>query len=256
MRKQFVAVAEDVPGADWLARFRRGRNEADRWYHRPGVSPTPNEARAALAAHMPELLPHYDHVCGLVGDDPAAHIMLSHWRPPPTEHGCSQTVWLGEDGPALVRNYDFPIATVTGRFERTAWDGIAVIGSAQRPWGGLLDGMNAHGLVASLTAGGSAARGAGFAIILVLRYVLQTCRTVAEGIAAFRRIPIAQSQNVTLLDRSGAFATVFLGLDRTPAISRNPVCTNHQEIAPATGTSAQRFAALQMARNKAARSKT
>jgi predicted choloylglycine hydrolase len=37
------------------------------------------------------------------------------------------------------------------------------------------------------------------------------------------------SHNVTLLDRSGAYATVFLGPDRTPGVSRLLACTNHQE---------------------------
>lgn len=46
---------------------------------------------------------------------------------------------------------------------------------------------------------------------------------------ALSRIPIAQSQNVTLLDRSGSFATLFLGPDRAPAVTADQICTNHQE---------------------------
>jgi predicted choloylglycine hydrolase len=89
--------------------------------------------------------------------------------------------------------------------------------------------MNEDGLVASLTAGGSQAQGLGFSVILMLRYALETCRTVDEAIAALSRIPIALSQNMTLLDRSGAYATLFLGPDRAPGVSRVRVCTNHQE---------------------------
>ena len=179
---------------------------------------------------MPELLTSYDHVCALVGDDELAHQILSHYRPPPLLFGCTQAVWLGSDGPALIRNYDFPIQIVSDHFESTSWFGREVISKAQRPWGGCLDGMNAAGLVASATFGGSRAQGLGFSIILILRYVLETCRSVAEGIEALRRVPIALSQNVTLLDVSGAYATVFLGPDRIPAVSKVAVCTNHQEI--------------------------
>jgi predicted choloylglycine hydrolase len=119
---------------------------------------------------------------------------------------------------------------VSDRFELTAWSGHRVIAKTQRPWGGCLDGMNEDGLVASITDGGSRAQGLGFSVILLLRYVLETCSSVDQAIAALSRIPIALSQNVTLLDRTGQFTTVFLGPDREPAVSRIPACTNHQEV--------------------------
>src|SRR6266704_3221279 len=147
---------------------------------------------------------HYDKACALVGDDDLAHRILSHYRPPPIIHGCSQAIWLGNGGPALVRNYDYPLDVVSDRFELTAWSGRTVVAKAQRPWGGCLDGINEDGLVASCTFGGSPAKGLGFSIILMLRYVLETCRRVDEAIVALNRIPIAQSHNMTLLDRSGA----------------------------------------------------
>jgi len=241
MHKRFVFEREDRPGADWLARFVAGRDEAERWYLGEGraAAPAAAECRAALRHHMPELLQHYDRVCALVGDDDLAHRLLSHYRPPPVIAGCSQAVWLGDEGPALVRNYDYPLEVVTDRFESTSWFGREVIAKAQRPWGGCLDGMNEDGLVASATAAGSRVQGGGgFSIILMLRYVLETCRRVDEAIAALSRIPVALSQNVTLLDRSGAYATLFLGPDRVPATSLVRACTNHQEAVlwPETAT--------------------
>jgi predicted choloylglycine hydrolase len=143
---------------------------------------------------MPELIRFYDEACALVGDDDLAHRILSHYRPPPITHGCSQAIWLGEGRPALVRNYDFPLNIVSDRFELTAWAGHRVIAKAQRPWGGCLDGMNEDGLVASLTAGGHRVQALGFSVILVLRYVLETCSSVNQAIAALSRIPIALSQ--------------------------------------------------------------
>jgi predicted choloylglycine hydrolase len=229
--KRFVFAREAQPDGAWLARFAAGRDEAERWYQGEGraVPPTAAECRAAMRHHMPELMPHYDRVCGLVGNDDLAHRILSHYRPPPVIGGCSQVVWLGSDGPALVRNYDFPLDVVSDRFEASLWSGREVIAKAQRPWGGCLDGMNEDGLVASATFGGSRAQGQGFSVILMLRYVLETCSRVEQAIATLGRIPIAQSQNVTLLDRSSAHATLFLGPDRAPAVSHVRVCTNHQE---------------------------
>jgi predicted choloylglycine hydrolase len=98
--------------------------------------------------------------------------------------------------------------------------------------------MNEDGLAASLTAGGSRAQGLGFSVILVLRYVLETCSSVDQAIAALSRIPVALSQNITLLDRTGKFATVFLGPDREPAVSRVRACANHQEIPSTPGSAA------------------
>ena len=75
--------------------------------------------------------------------------------------------------PLLVRNYDYALDVVSGRFEFSNWAGRPVIAKAQRPWGGCIDGMNGDGLVASLTYGGNAAQGLGFSVILMLRYVLE-----------------------------------------------------------------------------------
>ena len=145
--------------------------------------------------------------------------------------GCSQAVWLGEDGPALVRNYDYPLEVVSNQFELTNWSGRRVISKAQRPWGGCLDGMNEDGLVTSLTFGGSRVQGLGFSVILLLRYVLETCTCVDEAVDALCRVPVALSHNVTLLDRTGAYATLFLGPNRVPAVTPLRACTNHQETA-------------------------
>jgi predicted choloylglycine hydrolase len=147
-------------------------------------------------------------------------------------------VWLGDSGPALVRNYDYPLNVVSEHFESTRWFGREVICKAQRPWGGCLDGMNADGLVVSLTSGGGPAQGAGFAIILVLRYVLETCEKVREAVAALCRIPVALSQNVTVLDKSGEYATVYLNPDRAPEVSQVRVCANHQDSPTSAAISA------------------
>ncbi len=251
MLKRFVAVREDRPGAAWLRRFKAGRSEAENWYfaNREAAFPMAAECRTALQQYMPELLAPYDQACALVGDDEIAHRLLSHYRPPPLVFACTQTVWLGEGGPALVRNYDYPLNLVSDAIESSAWFGREVIGKAQRPWGGCLDGMNVDGLVASATFGGSRAEGLGFSIILMLRYVLETCRRVDEAVAALVRIPIALSQNVTLLDRAGNFATLFLGPDRIPMVSRTLTCANHQdtpaslELATSTGSVGRHAAA-------------
>lgn len=63
------------------------------------------------------------------------------------------------------------------------------------------------------------------------------------------------SQNVTLLDSTEDYATVFLGPDREPGVSRLPVCTNHQDTAASmtsaskSGTIERQESALKMLRD-------
>jgi predicted choloylglycine hydrolase len=89
--------------------------------------------------------------------------------------------------------------------------------------------MNADGLVASLTFGGSQVQGLGFSIILVVRYILETCRIVSETVATLCHIPVTLSQNVTALDKRGDYTTAFLSPDRSPVVSRTAACANHQD---------------------------
>lgn len=239
MQKRFVAIREDTPGSAWKERFVAGRTEAEAWYRGTGRGApcTAAVCKAQLQSHMPELLAPYERVCALVGEDDLAPQILSQFRPPPLPHGCTQAVWLGADGPALVRNYDYPLDVVSDHFESTRWFGREVISKGQRPWGGCLDGMNADGLVASVTFGGNPAQGAGFSIILIVRYLLETCTRVSEAVAALRRIPVAASQNVTVLDKTGAHATVFLSPEHAPAVSHTPGCANHQGPGASVGPS-------------------
>ena len=66
--------------------------------------------------------------------------------------------------------------------EMTRWFGRRVIAMREAFWG-CLDGMNEDGLAVSLTFGGRKAHGPGIAMPMVLRYVLETCRSTKEAVA-------------------------------------------------------------------------
>ena len=110
--------------------------------------------------------------------------------------------------------------------------------------------MNADGLVVSIALGGSVAIGEGFAVILMARYALETCRSVCEAVVALGRIPVSQFHNVVLLDRSGDHATLYIGPNRPPAVARDLACANQQEGRGSSG-SERRLAAARDALDEA-----
>ncbi|MBV8733428.1 MAG: hypothetical protein JO120_01475 [Solirubrobacterales bacterium] len=226
---EFEAIAERQPGDSWQTAFERMWPAYRRWYLKDGEAARPDleTCRRKLAAHMPELVPTYERLLELAAGDELAGRFLSMYCPPAFVVGCSQGAWAREPGPALVRNYDYPASKAEGIVYLTAWTGRRIIGVSDCLWG-LVDGVNDAGLAASLTFGGRRAVGNGFGIPLVVRYLLETCETVADARGVLARVPVHAAQNVTLLDRSGEYLTAYLGPDREPDFRPLPAATNHQ----------------------------
>jgi predicted choloylglycine hydrolase len=226
---EFEALEERRPGEQWRARFEAMWPAYRSWYLQDGRTERPDRATCerALADHMPELVPMYERLVELAGGDALAARLLSLYRPPGFVVGCSQGAWTRAGGPALVRNYDYPVDRLEGIVYLTEWSDRRVIGMSDCLWG-LLDGLNDAGLAISLTFGGRRDVGDGFAIPLVVRYVLETCDTVAEARAALARIPVHAPQNLTLLDRSGEYLTAYVGPGRPAEFVSTAATTNHQ----------------------------
>jgi predicted choloylglycine hydrolase len=221
------AYEEDQPGdrireqlaATWPAFHRWWRDGAN-------TRPAAGQARARLEEHMPELVPAWERLTAMIPGDPDAGAALALWNPPPFLTGCSQAAVL-DGGPALIRNYDWDYRIFDGVVARTAYTGRRVLGMLDCLWG-LLDGINDAGLAISLTFGGRPQVGEGFGIPLVIRYVLEVCGTVDEAVRVLRRVPVHMSYNVTALDRSGQWATMYLAPDRPARVTDRAVTTNHQ----------------------------
>jgi predicted choloylglycine hydrolase len=224
----FEAVRELQPGPKWQARFNMMWPAYRAWYLKDGEAERPDVAtcRRMLAQHMPELVATYDRLVELAGGDDLAARLLSLYRPPGFIVGCSQGAWT-RGAPMLVRNYDYPASRLEGIVYLTFLNGMRVMGMSDCLWG-LLDGINDAGLAVSLTFGGRRDVGDGFAISLVLRYLLETCETVAQARAALSRIPVHAPQNVTLLEPSGEYLTAYVGPGRPPEFHAVAATTNHQ----------------------------
>jgi predicted choloylglycine hydrolase len=226
----FKWINEQKPGVKWRKLFERTWPFYQRWFISEGVLARPGylSSVSALEEYMPELLPVYQALCYQAGNGDLEARFLSMYCPPPYLTACSQIAWVREGQPtSLIRNYDYSPRMFEGVMLYSNWL-KPVIGISDCTWG-LLDGMNADGLAVSLTFGGRKVVGHGFGIPILLRYVLETCSDVATGLKALCRIPVHMSYNVTLLDRMGTIATVYLAPDREPVILSTPVCTNHQK---------------------------
>ncbi len=198
----FIGVDEDRPGARWVALFNETWPAYRKWWLRQGEAtrPTRQEAESALRFHMPELIPVYDELVALAGGHDSAAAMLTLWNPPPFIVACSQTVVpdavTGE--PVLLRNYDYDPRLFEATIYRSKWSTRRVMGTGDCLWG-LVDGVNDGGLAVSLTFGGRREVGVGFGVPIVIRYILEVCDDVEDGIAVLGRIPHQVSYNVTLV---------------------------------------------------------
>ena len=223
------AISELQPGPRWAGLFREYWPDYKRWWLGEGEEnrATYLESRTALKTHMPEMLPLYEELCELAGGGDLAARFLSFYCPPPYLSGCSQAIWPGKE-PVMVRNYDYDPNAFDSLVLHTEWLGRKVMGTSDGLWG-LVDGVNDAGLAISLTFGGRRVVGDGFGVPLILRYVLQTCKTAEEAGEVLSRVPSHMSYNVTVLDKKRNYLTAMMAPDRPTILTRAAVATNHQE---------------------------
>ena len=238
-------LREPQPGSRWRGLFNATWPAYRRWYLSQGrdARPSLTQAGSALARHMPELLPTWARLAEQADFDDDATTMLTHWNLPFfAPAGCSQIVTT-DARPALLRNYDYSPALFECVSASTDYL-QPVIGTSDCLWG-LLDGMNAAGLVVSLTFGGDRTTGDGFAIPLVVRYLLETCETVGQARAALDRLPVAMTYNLTMVDSTTQVLTAHVGPGR-PAEFRDQRCaTNHRWDSPLDPAHAARYRSVE-----------
>lgn len=229
MQLEFRGLTESEPGAAWRKVVDHGWPGWGAWFRAKGgpSGPSLEDSRRAVRRHMPEMETLLERLSGAVPGDEDFARFLTFWTPPRYLVSCSQIVLDDDEGPMLLRNYDLDPNLNESTMLHSAWRGRRVMGMVEG-LAGLADGMNEAGLAASLTFGGRPNSGRGFGIPLIIRYVLETCRDAADAREALRAVPCHMSYNVTVADRGGDWATVFLAPDRPAIVSDQPLATNHQ----------------------------
>lgn len=163
--------------------------------------------------------------------DPADEADEGRGDPDPAPPGCSTVAVLTADGPVVGRNYDFfywattrhlittrpapppgPPEAATPPPQPARWPDrggpLAHVGMYDGLLAGRHDGMNEAGLFASLHGVRSAPparRRPGLFSVLVVRIVLETCRTAREAVERIRSLPHLASYNYLVADDREVF---------------------------------------------------
>ncbi len=255
-------INEPIPGRRWQSLFTATWPGYRRWYLQRDVRERPQLALAVdkLDEHMPELMPTYHRMVELAtesgtgaggagngaganggGEDVAAR-MLTLWDPPRFLPGCSQAVVTSPEI-ALCRNYDYSPELWERVLYSSEFTGRRVLGNSDCLWG-LLDGMNSDGLTVSLSFGGRRGSGPGFAVSLVIRYLLETATSTDRAREILSRIPVAMAYNITVVDAEGQVLTAYVAPGRPAEFSTAAVATNHRGEIPDSVEHAERFSSV------------
>lgn len=81
------------------------------------------------------------------------------------------------------------------------------------------DGVNEEGLAVGLTFIYPKLRKPGFNAGILVRYILEKCKTTEEAIAAIKTLPIASQQTNTLADKNGHIAVVECNCEKVVVIT-------------------------------------
>ncbi len=226
----FRSVVEDRPGDAMAGLFELWWPAYRRWFLRDGESrrPTYGQCIRALRRHMPELVPAYERLLDVTGAGDIEARFLSLWDPPPFIAACSMAAWTRDDHPSLIRTYDYIPALCETTLLSTTFGTRQTMAMSDCLWGAL-DGVNEDGLSAALAFGGRHAVGRGFAVTLLLRYVLEQCADVSQALEAIAAVPVNLSYNIMLVDAGGDAALVRVAPDHAPEVVRGATCAGNRQ---------------------------
>jgi predicted choloylglycine hydrolase len=98
------------------------------------------------------------------------------------------------------------------------------------------DGYNEHGLAIGLTFIFPMIFKPGLNAGILLRYILEKCRTVKEALEALHMLPISSSQTFTMVDKTGAMAVVECNCEKIvviePKVDKHFIVSANNFVSP------------------------
>ena len=134
-------------------------------------------------------------------------------------HGCTCIAFKDDKNIILGRNSDFftEIRDVCQSALYRPDKGYRFIGNSTAVVE-MEDGYNEHGLAIGLTYIFPGVIKPGLNAGILLRYILEKCKTVKEALEALHSLPISSSQTFTMIDKSGEMAVVECNCEKIVVI--------------------------------------
>lgn len=128
------------------------------------------------------------------------------------------TCFAFKDVTSLVfgRNSDFTVSLVD-QYESAFYNlaaGYSFIGNSTAVVQ-MEDGINEHGLAIGLTFNNLKVIKPGLNAGMLVRYMLEKCKTVKEALASLTSIPIASAQTLTIVDKTGDMVVVECNCEKS-----------------------------------------
>ena len=139
------------------------------------------------------------------------------------DHRCTCFAFSNENDIIFARNSDFLVS-----IEKLYMNCLYALGEAYAFNGNttayveMEDGVNEHGLAAGLCFVYPKVNKPGFNAGMLIRYILEKCKTTADAVSALKNLPIASSQTITLADKSGDIAVVECNAQKLVVIRPAP----------------------------------
>jgi predicted choloylglycine hydrolase len=139
------------------------------------------------------------------------------------QNRCTCFAFRKDDEIVFARNSDF-LVSIEKLYMNClyALDGAYAFNGNTTAYVEMEDGVNEHGLAAGLCFIYPIVTRPGFNAGMLIRYLLEKCKTTGEAIAALMSLPIASSQTITLADASGDIAVVECNAEKLVIIRPEP----------------------------------
>jgi predicted choloylglycine hydrolase len=143
------------------------------------------------------------------------------------QNRCTCFAFRKDDEIVFARNSDF-LVSIEKLYMNClyALDGAYAFNGNTTAYVEMEDGVNEHGLAAGLCFIYPIVTRPGFNAGMLIRYLLEKCKTTGEAIAALMSLPIASSQTITLADASGDIAVVECNAEKLVIIRPEPAVTS------------------------------